>query len=210
MHIIWQHFSKRTLALIVVLMLITGGLLYLAIREEQPSVQVAVIPTPTPSPAHTTLSLLPATTASSVSALQSTDIVVHSNMNKITGVQLEISYDPNVLSHVTITAGTYFPQPTTLLNTVDKVNGRLSYVLAIGPTSKEASGSGIVATISYTILPTASSSTTLAFLPKTEVTQQGVLGSVLKATNNLAISIPQALLLSPIPTITPATTTIGH
>lgn len=195
MHPFWKHFSKRTLALIVVLLFITGGLVYLAVREEQPSQIATVAPTPTPNPAHAVLSFVPET--SSTSAIQTVDVVVESNQNHLTGAQLNIAFDPKVLSNVTIKPGTYFTNPTVLFTTVDKVNGQISYVLGIGANGQEASGSGTVATISYTLLPTASPSTKLSFLPKTEVTQQGVLGSVLKRSTGLTIQIPVALQLSP-------------
>ncbi len=187
MQLIWQHFSKRTLLLIAALLLITGGLLYLAIKEDQPQTISKLIPTPTPSPAHAILSLVPET--SSTSALQKVDVVAQSNGNQLAGAQLNLSYDPTVLTNVTIKSGTYFANPTILFNSVDKVNGRISYVLAIQPTGVEASGSGTVATITYSLAPTASASTTLSFLPKTEVTQLGILGSVLKSVKNLTIQI---------------------
>lgn len=206
-HPFWQHFSPRTLLLIIVLLFITGGLLFLAIRQEQPTRLTSIVPpSPTPSPAHSVLSLVPST--SSTSAIQSVGIVVDSHENQLTGAQINIAYDPKILSNVTIKQGTYFTNPTILLNTVDSVNGRISYVIAIGPSSKETTGSGTVATISYQLLaahstnPQQATTTKLTFLPKTEVTQQGVLGSVLKTTKDLTITIPQTLLLSPIPSAT--------
>lgn len=205
-HPFWQHISKRTLLLIVVLLVITGGLLYLALKQEQPTPSVTAVPTPTVSPAHATLSLVqqPAST----SALQTVDVVIASNGNKLTGAQLNLAYDPKVLSNVTIKPGTFFPNPTILFNSVDKVNGRISYVLAISLNGQEASGSGAVATISYTVLPTTGTTTKISFLPKTELTQQGILGSVLKSTTDLTIQIPQRLQTSG--AATPATSSAAR
>lgn len=196
-HSFWQHFSPRTLLLIIVLVLITGGLLYLALRQESPTTKITSAPTPTPLPAHATMML---TQESSTSTTQTVDVIVNSNENKLTGAQLDMSYDPSILSNVLIRQGNYFANPSVLFNSIDKKNGRISYVIAIGPTSQQSSGSGIVATISYTLLHTASKTTKLSFLPKTEVTQQGILGSVLKSATNLTITVPQSLLLSPSPT----------
>ncbi len=199
MQLFWQHFSKKTLLLIVLLLVVTGGLLYLAVKEDQPTLSTVISATPTPSPAHTVLSLVPETSVAS--ALQVVDVVARSNGNTLSGAQLDLSYDPTVLHTVTIQPGSFFTNPVVLFHSVDKVNGRISYVLAIQPTGMEASGSGIVATISYSFTPTASTSTTLAFLPKTEVTQEGIMGSVLKSAQNITIAVPQAFLISPTPTL---------
>lgn len=192
-HPFWQHVSKRTLLLIVILLAITSGLLYLAIRQEQPQPKIGepLTQAPAPSPAHATLSLVqqPAST----SALHTVSVMVAANGNKITGAQLNLAYDPKVLSNVTIKSGTFFQNPTVLFNTVDKVNGRISYVLAISPNGEEATGSGTVATISYTLLPTLNATTAISFLPKTGLTQQGILGSVLKTSTDLIIQIPKNL-----------------
>lgn len=185
---IWQHFSKRTLILIAILALVTAGLLYLAIRQDQPTPKVSMAPTPTVSPAHTTLSITPGN--ASTSARQTANIVIDSHSNKVSGIQLNLSYDPTVLANVTIQQGQYFTNPNVLLHNVDKQNGRITLVMAIQPTAQQASGSGTVATISYTFLPTTKESTTISFLPKTAVTQEGELSSVLATTTNLTIAIP--------------------
>lgn len=196
-HPFWQHFSKRTLALILVLLAITGGLLYLALKEEQPTGQQKTGQQTGEmlSPAHTTLSFSPP--SPSTSAKQSTSILINSNSNKVTVVQLNLGYDPQILSNVLIKPGTYFSNPTILFNNIDKVNGRITYDIAISPTDKQASGSGTVATISYSILPAAAATTKINFLPKTEATQQGISGSILKAATDLTIAIPETLQLSP-------------
>jgi hypothetical protein len=185
---IWQHFSKRTLALIVALALITAGLLYLAIRQDQPTPEVSMAPTPTVSPAHTTLALV--STTATTGARQTAEVVIDSHRNTVSGVQLNLSYDPTIVANVTIQQGKYFTNPNILLKTVDQQNGRITLVMAIQPTAQQASGSGTVATISYTLLPTTKASTTISFLPKTAVTQEGELSSVLAKTTNLTIAIP--------------------
>lgn len=193
-HPFWQHFSPRTLVLIFVLLVITGGLLYVALQQEQPSPVASTVPTSTPNPSHTTLSLQEETASSA--ATGTTDILINSSSNKVTAVQLNLAYDPQILSHVVVKPGTFFASPTILYNIVDQPNGRISYVIAISPSGKEASGSGTVATISYTMSPTAASFTKISFLPKTEVTQQGILGTVLKSTTDLTIPIPLSLRLA--------------
>lgn len=197
MDIIWQHFSKRTLLLIFVLLCVTGGLLYLAVREEKP----AAVPTPTPTPkisyAFSTLSFVPQT-ATTTSSRQTVAIHIDSNKNQVSGVQVNLAYDPTILGNVTVKLGDYFPNPNVLLNTVDATNGRITLVMAIEPTAQQASGSGTIATLSYTLLPTTQKSTTISFLPKTTVTEEGQLDTVLKSTQNLTIQIPH-----PVQTKTP-------
>lgn len=182
---IWQHFSKRTLALIIVLTLITATLLYLAIRQEQPAPSVTIAPTPTVSPAHTTLALIPQT--ASTAAYQTVAVMIDSHSNKVSGTQINLAYDPTVLSNVSVKLGTYFTNPSILLNTVDTKNGRITLVLGIQPNALQATGSGTIATVSYTLLPTTKSSTQISFLPKTAVTQEGELSSVLASTSDLTI-----------------------
>lgn len=199
----FQHFSKRTLLLILVLIAITGGLLYLALRQQTNTQTVAVLPpTPTPSPAHSTLWLVQEP-QSSTSASQIVDVDINGFSNSPSGAQINLSYDPNLLSNVVVKSGTYFNNPAILLNNVDSTNGRITFVLAIQPQGNPATGSGVLATISYTILPTSNPTTTLSFLPKTEITQLGILGSVLKNSSNLTISIPVLLMLSPAPSAMP-------
>src|SRR5687767_6354561 len=106
--------SARTLTLIVTLCVITGALLFVALTPKQSAPSLpAMAPSPTPA-AQSTLSILP-NPASVSSPSGSVDVVLDSGTNKATAVQLELSYDPKVLSNVDITPGNFFDNAIVLL-----------------------------------------------------------------------------------------------
>src|SRR3989338_3897524 len=96
--------SKKTLALIIGLSIVTSLLVYIAVSQKSPSNQqnltsyVPAKPSPTPSPLTTTLSFSPNPIFLSSQSAQILDVVVNSNGSKITGVQLELTYDPKVVT----------------------------------------------------------------------------------------------------------------
>ena len=203
--------SIRTIVLIVILAAVAAVLLFIAIKPGQKPMQKSLTPTatPTPSQAHSILTMtLGDSTATESSTKVNNNVVsvnVDTQTNKISGVQFEISYDPTVLTNVKVTPGTFFQKPLVLLNQVDSKNGRINYAIGIQPTADQISGTGTTAIISYTILPTASASlTTLRFLPRTQVIEQGIVGSVLK--KSIDVSIPVGGLTSAVKT-TPTSST---
>lgn len=194
--------SKKTLALILFLFLLTCGLLYLALVST-PYQKKQIAPQPTPTPvsvnAHTTLTITPSNASSSSQLAQQT-LAVHIDTgdNVVNSVQLELAYDPQALANVSITPGDFFQQPSPLINTIDTVGGRISYALTEQIDLPGKKGTGTVALLSYTVSPTFSGTTTISFLPKTAVTADRILESVLKKTTDYTI------------TITPSTTpTVG-
>ncbi len=195
---IFKHFSGRTLLLIAGLIAITGLLIFLALQPPQLNKTTTVTPTKAPV-AFTTLALQP---ISSGSAKQIA-VTIDTHQNNVTGVQLEIAYDPTVLSTIAIVPGDFLPNAFSLIKNIDTTNGRISYALAIPPTSSAKTGSGTVAIISYSILPTASaSSTTLSFLPKTQVSQLGTIESVLKSTSNYTLQLTKPTGATTLPATT--------
>src|SRR5579864_2390218 len=104
--------SKRTLALIAALTAITALLLVAALSSPtiHPKKQ-AILTTPTVTPyiGHTTLSLVPA--AGTASLTPPININVDSGGDNLTGVQVEIAYDPAVVTNVHIAPATFFPDP---------------------------------------------------------------------------------------------------
>lgn len=183
--------SGRTLLLIIILGVCAVFFLFLAlspsINTKQISKNIPTMPIPTPF-AQSTLSIVPATT-SALPATKQYTIMLNSNINTINAVQVELSYDPKVLTNVAIKVGSFFPRPLELIKDINTTNGRVSYALGIQPADHGIKGIGDVATLSFQILPTATvSSTTISFLPKTLVTAEGVIQSVLK--NAQSINIP--------------------
>ena len=84
-------------------------------------------------------------------------------------IQVELSYDPRVLTGVSLSPGDYFQHPTVMLNLVDTKTGRISY--AIESADKTPHGTtGTVAEITFTVNPAFSGKeTNIFFLPKTVI-----------------------------------------
>jgi hypothetical protein len=173
---------NKTLMLIGVLALITVILLGLALYVGLPSKpggqkQVAVI--------KTTLSALtPVATSANV---YTSNITLTTERGKTTAVEIELSYDPKVLSNVDIKPGPFFSNPTILSKKIDAVNGKVSYILGIGLGQYPVDGNGTIAILSFTPL-LKSGIATLVLLPKSEVTVAGTRPSIL--TNVKGIQFP--------------------
>lgn len=178
--------SKRTIILIVLLVIVSGALLYTAAYQGQKQSEQMAQPMVTPViNAHTILSLSPATAAAN-----SVDLTINTMGDNVTAVQAELVYDPAKIRNVKVTQGTYFGTPIILFNQVDQKNGRVSYAIGIQPMDQPKKGTGTVATISYDVIPGSKGPVTLTFLPKTKVTAEGVAQSVLKTANSITINLP--------------------
>ncbi len=107
--------SKRTLGLILILVLVTGVLFSVALFPQKPvSPTQNSIALPSVSPAQTNLFLSPnPLIISSPSA--SVDLNIDTKENKVTAVQLELSYDPQAIIITDITPSNFFTNPVVLL-----------------------------------------------------------------------------------------------
>lgn len=195
--------SKQTIALIIILSLITIVLLIVAFatpfqqKKTVTSNTPSVVPTITPFPAHTLIWLVFPTTPSgtvltSLRKGQSYAMngYVDTQVDKITGVQIELAYDPKVITSVSVTPGTFITDPFVVLNKINTVDGRISYAIAIKPGGQMQQGKGIFGMIHFTVAPTATATTaTFTFLPKTVVTTESTSDTVLKQFTNLSMPI---------------------
>src|SRR5438067_1038515 len=105
--------SKRTLALIILLVLVTGALLYIGSSSQQKTASVQ----PSITPAyigHTVLSLVPNTVTPAAGSHRSVDIVINSMGDNITAAQAEIAYDQKSVSNVQVAQGSFFDNPIVL------------------------------------------------------------------------------------------------
>jgi hypothetical protein len=179
---------KKTLILIVLLVIVTIGLLVIALMPNLKT-SAPVKPAPVSSvPAYLQTELAFSTPVNTLNTY-STDVLISSGSNKTTAVQLEISYDPKVLTNVDIVPGSFFTTPVVLLKKIDTVNGRISYALGISPSQKPTSGNGTVATITFSpVATTTATQTPIIFEPKTEATAVGYAPSVLKQTTNVIVT----------------------
>lgn len=188
--------SQRTLVLILALGGITLFFLFLALRPQWKTQQapIAVVsPSPTPTPyAQSVLSLVPEPIANSAPGTLTYDVIVNSNINTVNAVQLELAFDPKILSNISITPGTFFAKPVVLIKNIDYKLGRISYAIGIQPADYGKKGQGTIAAITFSYLPTATS-TTITFLPKTLVAAEGVTQSVLRDAQpvNISLGSPQ-------------------
>lgn len=189
--------SKKTLALIIFLFLITCTLLYFALKTPTYQNQQVAGPTPTPLSvnAHTQLTLQPASATESSQVAQHTlAVVMATGNNKVNSIQIELAYDPQALTNVAIKPGSFFTQPTALINNVNTTDGRISYALAEQMTLSGKSGQGTVALVTFNVSPTfTGKSTTISFLPKTAVAADRVLESVLKKTTDYTLDVAAAM-----------------
>lgn len=160
------NMPKRTVILIIVLTLLTGVLVFLAIRNEQQvgtdqdmgtdsveEQEVQLDKTATmffdPSVAEVSAATLSASTV---------DVYFDSKEHTIDSIQLELVYDPDVLTNVSIAAPpvNFFGETGDYLvpmQIVDNENGRIRYAIAMTPESEAVWGVGAVAQISFSLNP---------------------------------------------------------
>lgn len=176
--------SKKTIALIIALFAITVALIVLAVFPVTQRTSISITPTPTVSPAQTVLAFGPPVASTSAiasaSAIYSIDINILTGTNKVNAVQLELSYDPDILVNVDIVPGDFFINPVVLLKNIDDTTGRISYALALSPGENGKQGTGTIATLKFNAL--SKTPTPVIFLAKTQVAAEGVQTSVLKST----------------------------
>jgi hypothetical protein len=173
---------QRTLLLIGILAFITVILLGLALytglpRVSKPAPQVKIL--------QTILSVSKPIVSSAKS--YTSDITLTTERKKVTVVDIELKYDPKILTNVDIKPGTFFQGPTILRKTIDKTNGKVGFVLGIGLGDSPVNGNGTVAVLSFTTL-TKSGITTISFLKESGVTVSTVRPSIL--TNARGIQFP--------------------
>lgn len=177
---------KRTIFLILGLFVVVVILLYVALSSGNPSSQQSAPQqkttqtSPAPVIGHTQLSLSPAQLVVPPSSQSgSIDVLINANGDKVTGVQLAMTFDPTIITNVVVTPGSFLPQATALLNSVDQQKGTVFSAFVLPPSQKAVTGTGTVATITFTKTVKVGT-TTLSFGDQTKVTAEGVTVSVLK------------------------------
>lgn len=194
--------SKRTIALIIGLFLLTALLTYVAVNQQAPKQTQA--PATVVSPKDTVLTIVPVAAATpSAASSKSAEVNIATGKNKVTAVQLELSYDVKVLTDVDIIAGTFFENPATLVKDINEETGRIFFATAINPGENGVTGNGVIAKITYRTLATSSATTTIRFLPQTQVAAEGETISVLKQ------AVDGVLTLEPSAQMTPQPTNVG-
>lgn len=193
----------KTFLLILVLALVTAGLVMLALQPKKaPEEQAPAVIKITPNPIQTTLTISSTPVPQATPSSYTTDVVINTGQNRVTAVQLELSYDPNVLTKINIEPGGFFINPSIELKNIDVKNGRITY--AISPGDKNGVlGQGILAKISFTASKK-TEPTKIEFLPKTKVSAEDTSESVLKSAIAGSFNFGAVPTLIVSPTATPS------
>ena len=192
---------RKTLALISGLVLVTVVLFIIALRAGQQQ-QAPSVPQTTPmaqqpspaNPAHTVLALAPNPLTVAPGQQGKVDVTIDTEDNEdISAIQLELGYDPTIVSNVTVTHGTLFPSTVVIFNNNDPKSGRYTYAFGMTPNSQTVKGKGVVATVTFTTSAAANGkSTQIGLLPTTLVTARGIANSVLKSAAGTVVTVGTA------------------
>lgn len=190
---------RKTTILIVILAVITGILIFLAARSDltqnlPPTATDSVSPTDVEPYAALSFSRQ-SIDVSSASATQTVDILIDTAGQPVAGAQIELAYDPTVLTNVKLIPASdpfFGPSAAVLINSVDPPQGRISYAVGISPDESEKTGSGSLVTLTFNVNRIASVATSpISFLTKSAVTTLSTQGSVLKTPEPLQIVLIQ-------------------
>ena len=197
-----KSMPKKTLALISGLVIVTIVLFVIAFNANQqqqgrqqqsiPSTAPIAQQSPVPTvPAHSVLSLSPSSLSVAPGQQGKVDVLIDTSDNDVTAVQLELTYDPALVSNVQLTPGAMFENPVVLINSNDLQKGKVTYALGITPNKPTLKGTGSVASVTFTAKGQSGSQTKFDLLPTTLVTARGVASSVLKSSSGTVIMITQ-------------------
>lgn len=204
---------KKTTVLIITLFLLTIGLIYVAIRTEQNNPSpvateeaiteedaLELIPTINP---QTVISFTP-TSINAQENPQSTytiDVNANTNDQSISGIQLELAYDPALITNVTVTPSKnnlFGQNPNVLINSVDQELGRISFMITLGGINdEEVNGSANIANITFNAVPSETTTTEIAILPKTTVRSLRSTNSLLRDALPFTITLPTNSIVLP-------------
>ncbi len=201
---------RRTIALIIVLVVITAGLVLLSVSNLKGPSSPEITPgkQQVADYTKTTLAISPTATKVAGTSLFEVPVIIESE-NKVSAVQLELTYDPKALSGVDVVAGDYFKNPTVLLKKIDEKTGRITYAIALGLGQDTVTGSGTVAIIRFSLNP-GFRTTQLNFLPKTQVAAIDQRRSVLKSSTSAVINLEALSTSEESTTTVPSATTSGN
>ncbi|MBP6882042.1 MAG: hypothetical protein KBC15_00635 [Candidatus Levybacteria bacterium] len=169
--------SKKTLSLILTLLILTIILVWVAISANQsqkdqatnePSAKTA-LPTQKVEGASV-LSMMPnpSLPTSASTAARTVDVMIDTHGDTITTVQLEIAYNPALLTNMTLKPGSFFESPIVLpVGGINTKTGRITYLVTSGNLGSIKSGTGVVATLTFTpVAPAGTNSTPITLLEK--------------------------------------------
>ncbi len=109
--------------------------------------------------------------------------------NKVSLIQLELSYDPKMLEQLVIIPGNFFKTPKIYLNQIIEEKGRISYAIGSEDNMSGVTGKGTVANVSFQTKIKPPIQTRITFLPKTLVRAIDKNESVLRSRDSVIIII---------------------
>ncbi|HEX8932382.1 MAG TPA: cohesin domain-containing protein [Patescibacteria group bacterium] len=204
---------RKTLLLLIGLVLVTIVLFFIALKTgQQQNQQQATAPQlsvqPTLSEAHSVLAMSPNPVQLMPGQTGSVAVTIDPSDNQVTAVQLELMYDPAVLSNVQVTYGALFTNPLVLINKNNPTTGKYTYAFGIQPSQQPITTKGVAANITFTTKGTVGQQAQITLLPESLVTARGVADSVLKMGNGTTIMLGPAATApkatSPAVTVSPA------
>ncbi len=117
------------------------------------------------------------------------DITIDTGEDKVTMVDLELSFNPKAIDQIDIVPGDFFDNPVPLNKNIDVKNGKISYFLEVKTEAHGIQGTGVLATLTYQVIPTAPlPKTPIVILPLTTAVDPRVHQSVVKRTDSLSLS----------------------
>ncbi len=186
---------RKTTILIVILALVTGVLIFLAIRSDQTLNLTDNIgqqnPTPVIQVPFASLYFLQPEVNGGDSIQKSIDVMLDTGEHAVAGAQIELSYDPAVVTNVSLKPSQnplFGTNASVLINSVDQTQGRISYAVGIGPNDSEVSGVGSVVTLNFSVKKAQEGVSQINFIDKSAVTTLSSQESVLSNTTPLRIT----------------------
>lgn len=175
---------------ITILILITVILIFAAVTTKQPT-----NPKPTTTQAvepYASLSFNPESLSitSTTSGTQSVDIILDTRGKEVFGAQIELQFDPNVISNIEITkpvSSLFGENSIELINKVSTETGLGTYAIVLSASESEKIGKGPIATVRFQV-NLAQKSTDITILPVSSVTSLTNDGSVLLDSTFLPIT----------------------
>src|SRR5258708_9705646 len=139
---------------VLVVIILAFMIASLLTRPQSPGLNTLYGNIPTPIPATSQSKNAPTSVLSLKKQSDTSIAVLLDTGNKVvSAAQIELSYDTQVLTNVTVTPGTFFDNSLTLINTVDPKTGTIFFASSVSPYGKQKTGKYIYLLINFTVLP---------------------------------------------------------
>jgi len=190
--------GKNLFILFVAFLIVVGAILYDQFNAKNEQSHETQTATPTsqylsPTIPQTSLWLEPNRAKVASDGMVDLDMYINTQENKVTAVQLEISYDPTVLKFVSIQTTDLLEGKQILMKNIDEVHGHITFAAGISPSGQDISiqGADEIGKLVFQKLKTDMTQTEVTFLPSTLVTARNIQRSVLIGSKGAVINLSQ-------------------